>query len=64
MFDIAAELKDFGIEVQLTDPKADPLQVEKEYGCQLSDNPLASKNKAVFDAIVLAVAHKEYLGIY
>ena len=57
--DIVRELKDFGCLVTLLDPWADPLEVMDTYGlpCQKSveiSNP--------YDAIVLAVAHREFLS--
>lgn len=62
VFEIADELKEFGIEVVLTDPKADPVMVKKEYEYQLCKNPLSSNKKDSFDAIILAVSHNEYLN--
>lgn len=57
VIDIIRKLQEFGIEVQITDPWADPGEVEDEYNIKLySEEQL---NPA--DAIVLAVAHKEYI---
>ena len=59
--DIINELRDFGVEVFVHDPEADPAEALHEYGIVLrrwEDLPRA-------DAIVAAVAHKHYhaLGI-
>ena len=55
--DVLAELKTFGITPIVHDPLADPREVKREYGLQIS--PVSSfKN---LDALVLAVPHAEYL---
>ena len=59
--DIVNELRDFGVEVYVHDPEADPVEALREYGIVLrtwQDLPRA-------DAIVAAVAHTQYrsLGI-
>ena len=59
--DIVNELRDFGVEVFVHDPEADPAEALREYGIVLrrwEDLPRA-------DAIVAAVAHAQYrsLGI-
>ena len=54
--DIVNELRDFGVEVFVHDPEADPADALHEYGIVLrrwEDLPRA-------DAIVAAVAHKQY----
>jgi UDP-N-acetyl-D-galactosamine dehydrogenase len=56
VFDIIRELDDYGIEVQVTDAMAEPAQVKREYGIDLVDHKSLKKS----DAIILAVAHKEY----
>ncbi|VAW14173.1 UDP-glucose 6-dehydrogenase [hydrothermal vent metagenome] len=62
VFDIAAELDEFGIDVTLTDPLADHEDVEKTHGRYLSSNPFNNGRKEVYDVIILAVAHEEYLN--
>ena len=55
--DIVMELKQFGIQPLVHDPLADPAEVIREYGIQLS-------NWSEFfdlDALVLAVVHRQYL---
>ena len=54
--DIANELKEFGITVQLHDPKADGTMLEHEYGLTLT----ALDRLKPADAIVLSVAHRTY----
>jgi UDP-N-acetyl-D-galactosamine dehydrogenase len=53
---IVRELEDFGITVQLHDPEADGGLLREEYGLKLT--ALDALKPA--DAIVLAVAHREY----
>ena len=56
VIDIIRELKSFGVEVHVTDPAADPAEAVHEYGVSLV--PFSELPRA--DAIVAAVAHKEY----
>ncbi|OGT99857.1 MAG: GDP-mannose dehydrogenase [Geobacteraceae bacterium GWB2_52_12] len=56
VIDIIRELEDYGIDVQVCDPLADPAEALHEYGVTLV--PLAELQPAA--AIVAAVAHKEY----
>jgi UDP-N-acetyl-D-galactosamine dehydrogenase len=58
VIDIARELQRIGVDVQLTDPLASSDEVMHEYGIRLT--PIASLRPA--DAIVFAVAHKEYVA--
>jgi UDP-N-acetyl-D-galactosamine dehydrogenase len=55
--DIYRELKNFGLQVDVYDPHANHHEVSEEYGISLTGN--LSKYKA----IVLAVAHKEFLSL-
>jgi len=55
VIDIIRELQDYGINVQVTDPQADPAEAVHEYGVTLT--PFNKLKKA--NAVVLAVAHKE-----
>ena len=58
--DIHKELTDFGIEVTIYDPWAKPEEVMHEYGVPiLSEFP---ENNG-YAAIILAVAHKEFLSL-
>jgi UDP-N-acetyl-D-galactosamine dehydrogenase len=54
--DIVRELEDFGITVQLHDPEADGDLLLEEYGLTLT----ALEALKPADAVVLAVAHREY----
>lgn len=56
IIDIINELKDYGVEVLVTDAIADKKEAMHEYGVELVD---LDKVKDI-DAIILAVAHKEY----
>src|SRR5262249_28330750 len=57
VIDIVRELQSFGITVQIADPLADSRFVEEEYGVGLTE--LGALKPA--DAIILAVAHEQYL---
>lgn len=56
VIDIISELRDYGINVQVHDPLADPTEAMHEYGVRLfgRDELLPA------DAVVVAVAHREY----
>lgn len=58
VIDVINELKDFGCAVEVYDPWADAKEVEHEYGLSLVGQ-LSGK----YDAVVLAVAHKEFAAI-
>ena len=58
VIDVIRELQEYGCDVQVTDPWADPKEMKREYGIDLIDNgELKMEN---YSAIVLAVAHDEY----
>lgn len=59
VIDIYTELKQFGLEVDVFDPHAEPEEVHEEYGVSLIKAP----NSQHYDAVVLAVAHKEFLSL-
>ncbi|MDA8595381.1 nucleotide sugar dehydrogenase [Flavobacteriaceae bacterium] len=54
--DIYHELKSYKLEVDVYDPCADPIELKKEYGINLIQNPVYKD----YSGIVLAVAHKEF----
>lgn len=58
VIDIYAELKQFGLNIEVFDPYADAKEVKKEYGINL----IAGLDKK-YDAIVLAVSHKQFLSM-
>ncbi len=57
--DVIAALEDFGVKVTIFDPWANPEEVKHEYGVTSSQGLPAKK----FDAVVLGVAHKEFLNL-
>ena len=57
--DVISALEDYGIQVAIYDPWASPAEVLQEYGLITStQTPTAS-----FDALVLGVAHQEFLDL-
>ncbi|NBW03227.1 MAG: nucleotide sugar dehydrogenase [Cytophagia bacterium] len=56
--DIYRELSDFGMEVDVYDPWANKAEVKKEHGIDL-----VSELGSTYDAIVLTVAHQEFLNL-
>lgn len=57
--DVIAALTDYGISVTIFDPLAHPSDVQQEYGLLTTATMPSQK----FDAVVLGVAHKEFLDI-
>ena len=57
--DLIKALEDYGISVSLYDPWANPVEVLHEYGLRTHHQPPI----ATFDAIVLGVAHQEFLDL-
>jgi UDP-N-acetyl-D-galactosamine dehydrogenase len=55
--DVVNEFKSYGVEVDVTDPRANSEELLHEYGFGL-----VPKIGTYYDAIVIAVAHKEYLN--
>lgn len=55
--DIIAELRSFGLVVQVHDPLSDPLEVKREYGVELMT--LDALQPA--DAVIFAVAHDDFV---
>ena len=55
--DVIYELQSFGTSVDVVDPVADSAELKHEYGFGLSE--ISGK----YDAIILAVNHKEYLNL-
>jgi UDP-N-acetyl-D-glucosamine/UDP-N-acetyl-D-galactosamine dehydrogenase len=54
--DVVAELRDYGVQVDVHDPWADSEEARQEYGLDLIAEPEA----ATYDGIVLAVAHDAF----
>ena len=59
VIDVIHELKDFGCDVDISDPWADKMEVKEEYNLDLIDN----LNIDNYDAIVLAVAHDKFKNL-
>lgn len=57
--DIVHALESYGMQVDTHDPWADPHAAQEEYGIALT----ASPPKAHYDAIVLAVAHRQFVAL-
>ena len=58
VIDIVKELQQFNINVDVFDPHADEHLVAEEYGITLID-----KISKAYEGIILAVSHKEFLGL-
>ncbi len=58
VIDVIKELQSYGVNVDVIDPKADKEEVMKYYGVTLSD-----KENGPYDAVVMAVSHKEYIAL-
>lgn len=56
--DLVKELHSFSVKVHVTDPYADSDDLETEYGYRLTEN---LEND--YDCIIVAVNHKEYVGL-
>ncbi|MCZ2543728.1 nucleotide sugar dehydrogenase [Bacteroides fragilis] len=56
VIDIYRTLKEYGVNIFVYDPWANPTIVEKEYGIKITNELLSSK----FDAAILAVAHEDF----
>jgi len=56
--DVVHELKSYGINVTIYDPIASPEEVQHEYQLET----VKTKPEGKFEAVVLAVAHKEFLS--
>jgi UDP-N-acetyl-D-galactosamine dehydrogenase len=59
VIDIIRELESFSVHVDVVDPHADSDELHHEYGFRLVEKPQENK----YDAIILAVAHTEYLNL-
>lgn len=58
--DIYNELQQFGLDVEIYDPWANPQEVHKEYNIHVVQE-LSFENR--YDAIIVAVAHEEFLKL-
>jgi UDP-N-acetyl-D-galactosamine dehydrogenase len=57
--DLVRELETFGCRVDVHDPWVDPREAHHEYGIEI----VAAPKQASYDAIVLAVAHKQFVDL-
>ena len=57
--DIISELKEYGVKVLVHDPLADGDEAQKYYGINLA----SLEEMTGFDAVILAVVHKEYMDL-
>lgn len=53
--DLVSEFKSYGVGIDVVDPKASSEEIKHEYGFELCANPATD-----YDAIIVAVNHKEY----
>ncbi|QNF35401.1 nucleotide sugar dehydrogenase [Adhaeribacter swui] len=56
--DIINELKSFSVQVEVVDPYADSQELQHEYGYGLVEKPANN-----YDAIIVAVGHRDYLNL-
>lgn len=56
--DVISEFKSYGVQLEITDPRASSTELKNEYGFELVD-----KIGGDYDAVVIAVNHKEYLHL-
>ncbi|PVV20115.1 MAG: Vi polysaccharide biosynthesis protein VipA/TviB [gamma proteobacterium symbiont of Ctena orbiculata] len=54
--DIVAEFEDYGAQVDVYDPWVSQQEAEQEYGLR----PVSEINEGEYDAVILAVAHREF----
>jgi len=59
IIDVVHALTDYGIEVVVYDPWANPAEVKHEYGIE----SLKTQPEGLFDALVLGVSHKEFFEL-
>ncbi|WP_352421130.1 nucleotide sugar dehydrogenase [Proteiniphilum sp.] len=60
--DVVKSLEEYGVEVTVYDPWANPVEVAYEYDVE-SKNDFTSIANNSYDAVVLSVAHKEFLEL-
>ncbi len=58
--DVYRELEEYGVDVDIYDPWADPSEVKHEYGVEIL-NEVHPQNQ--YDAVVVAVSHNEFLTL-
>jgi UDP-N-acetyl-D-galactosamine dehydrogenase len=58
VIDVVNELTDFSVKTEIVDPGASAHEVEEEYNLKLAEKP-----EGKYDAVIVAVSHREYLGL-
>ncbi|GJQ03934.1 nucleotide sugar dehydrogenase [Capnocytophaga canimorsus] len=58
--DVYKELNEYGVEVDIYDPWANPEEVKHEYGVTVLPKVIQDKT---YDVVIIAVAHKEFLEL-
>lgn len=58
VFDLIKELKEYSVKVDIIDPHADATEVLHEYNVKLNAN-----TEGKYDAVIIAVAHREYVNL-
>jgi len=61
VIDVIRELQDFGCNVEVSDPWADEKEVKLEYNINLTQHSTLNTNN--YDAVILAVAHNEFMEL-
>ena len=56
MIDVIAELREYGVQVDVHDPWVDVAEAKQEYGLALVTTP----EPEAYDGVILAVAHDSY----
>jgi UDP-N-acetyl-D-galactosamine dehydrogenase len=59
VLDIINDLEEYGVKIDVWDPRADPIEAKGEYDLDLTLKPALG----VYDGIIAAVAHKEFREI-
>lgn len=62
VIDIIRELEEFGCNVEIYDPWVDKKEVREEYGLNIYKE-ISEFEESLYDAIVLAVAHQEFISM-
>ena len=63
VIDVIRELQDFGCDVDVYDPWADPEEVRHEYGIDLLETQNSKLKTQNYDSVVLAVAHNDFQSL-
>ena len=63
VIDVIRELQDFGCDVDVYDPWADPEEAKQKYDIDLLNTQHSTLSTQHYDAIVLAVAHEQFKNL-